>query len=173
MNSRLLLPALAASLLAFTACSTPPAQPTAAKADITVEFANPDKFRDATDSLGGHLDDNALESLRSCLKEKASARLAPGQKLSVTFTDVDLAGEFQPGARFDRVRLIKTIYFPRLEFTFTLADASGQTLKQGTRTLSDMDFMSNAGRIGSDQPYYYDKVLLEEWLKKEFPPAAR
>jgi hypothetical protein len=157
---------LAAGLLA--ACSTPTSRPGASPGAITAEFRDPDRFTDARDSLGGATDQHALDTLRTHLAEKAAPLLQPGQKLHVVFTDIDLAGEFEPGARFDRVRLVKPIYFPRLELAFTLTDATGATLKEGTRTLKDMDFLLNAGRIGSDQPYYYDKLLLEEWLKKEF-----
>jgi hypothetical protein len=153
-------------LLLLAGCSTPVTKPAAG--NVTVEFKDADNFRDATDSLGGHTDQNALAELRACLEQNAPAHLQEGQKLHVTFTDIDLAGEFLPGDRLDRVRIIKPIYVPRLEFTFAVTDAAGQTVKQGTRALTDLNFQVNAGRIGSDRAYYYDKLLLEEWLKKEF-----
>lgn len=171
MNNRLVSPWIIAGLL-LAGCETASVTPqdAAAPAEVTVEFANPDNYRDARESLGGHTDENALAVLRTYLQENAPAYLQSGQKLHVTFTDIDLTGEFQMsgGGRYDRVRLVKSIYIPRMELTFALTDAGGQIVKQGTRKLTDLNFQSAALRIGSDQPYFYDKVLLEDWLRNEF-----
>lgn len=139
-------------------------------AAVTVDFQNPDHFRDVRDSLGGGTDENALAALRTYLQENAPTYLQSGQKLHVTFTDIDLAGDFPAsgGGRYDRVRLIRSIYIPRQEFTFELTDSSGAVLKQGKRTLMDMNFQAAGLRPGSDQAYFYDKVLLEDWLRREF-----
>jgi hypothetical protein len=163
-----MLPLLAVGLL-LSGCTTPTAPNGVAAQDITVEFQNPDNFRDARDSLGGFTDQNALEALRTCLQENAPARLAAGQKLRVTFTDIDLAGDFLPGSSVDRVRIIRSIYIPRMELSFALTDAAGQVVKEGKRTLTNLDFQNTGRRIGSDQPFFYDRQLLEEWLRKEFP----
>lgn len=168
MNTRLALSLLVAGLL-LAGCSTPTASNGVTAADITVEFQNPDNFRDVRDSLGGPTDENALAALRTCLQDLAPARLKAGQKLRVSFTEIDLAGDFLPGGNTDRIRIIQPIYLPRQEFTFALTDSAGQVLKQGTRTLTDQNFQAGVRRIGSDQPYSYDKQLLEDWLRKEFP----
>jgi hypothetical protein len=171
MNTRLILCLSVAGLL-LTGCSTSsltaPGSVTAA--DITVEFQNPDGFRDARDSFGGATDEHALATLRAYLQENAPGRLQTGQKLRVTFTDIDLAGDFPGtgGGQFDRVRIIKGIYIPRQEISFTLTDAAGKVLKEGTRVLMDMNFQAAASRIGSDRAYFYDTMLLEDWLRKEF-----
>lgn len=160
---------LAATLL-FTGCTTPTANNGVTAADITVEFRDPDKFRDVRESLGGSTDESALAALRAYLQEKAPAYLQAGQKLRVTFTDIDLAGDFPGtgGGRYDRVRVIRGIYIPRQEFSFEVTDAAGQVAKQGTRTLTDLNFQAAGLRVGSDQPFFYDKLLLEDWLRKEF-----
>jgi hypothetical protein len=167
MNTRLAHPLLLAGLL-LAGCTTPTSSNGVAPADITVEFQNPDDFRDVRDSLGGSTDQNALASLRTWLQENAPASLAAGQKLHVTFTDIDLAGDFLPGSSVDRVRIIRGIYIPRMELSFAVTDAAGQVVKQGTRTLTNLDFQNAGRRIGSDQSYFYDKMLLEDWLRKEF-----
>jgi hypothetical protein len=167
MNIRLAHPLLIAGLL-LAGCTTPTSSNGVAAADITVEFQNPDDFRDVRDSLGGSTDQNALAALRTWLQETAPASLATGQKLRITFTDIDLAGDFLPGASVDRVRIIRSVYIPRMELSFTLTDAAGQVVKEGTRTLTNLDFQNTGRRIGSDQPFFYDKMLLEDWLRKEF-----
>lgn len=157
--------------LLLAGCTTPARQTGVTPADVTVDFQNPDDFRDARDSLGGSTDQNALAALRAFLQEKAPAKLQAGQKLRVLFTDIDLAGDFPAsgGGRYDRVRVIRSVFIPRQEFTFTVTDSSGQVVKEGKRTLTDLNFQASGLRIGSDQPYFYDKVLLEDWLRKEFP----
>ncbi len=167
MNITLVRPLLLAGLL-LAGCTTPTASNGVTAADITVEFQNPDNFRDVRDSLGGSTDQNALAALRTWLQENAPASLAAGQKLRVTFTDIDLAGDFLPGSSMDRVRIIRGVYIPRMEFSFVVTDAAGQVVKQGTRTLTNLDFQNTGRRIGSDQSFFYDKMLLEDWLRKEF-----
>jgi hypothetical protein len=167
MKMHLAHPLLAAGLL-LAGCTTPTSSNGVTAADVTVEFQNPDDFRDVRDSLGGTTDQNALAALRTWLQESAPARLAAGQKLHVTFTDIDLAGDFLPGANVDRVRIIRGVYIPRMELSFTVTDAAGQVVKEGKRTLTNLDFQNTTRHIGSDQSFFYDKMLLEDWLRKEF-----
>ena len=168
MNNRFILPLLAVGLI-LSGCTTPTSSNGVAAEDITVEFQHPENFRDASDSLGGFTDQNALDALRTWLQENAPARLATGQKLRVTFTDIDLAGDFLPGSSVDRVRIIRSIYIPRMELFFAVTDATGQVVKEGKRTLTNLDFQNTGRRISSDQQFFYDKQLLEEWLRKELP----
>jgi len=167
MKTHLACPLFIAGLL-LAGCTTPTPSNGVTAADVTVEFQNPDNFRDVRDSLGGSTDENALAALRTWLQENAPARLSAGQKLRVTFTDIDLAGDFLPGANVDRVRIIRSVYIPRMELSFAVTDAAGQVVKQGTRTLTNLDFQATGRRIGSDQAFFYDKMLLEDWLRKEF-----
>jgi hypothetical protein len=168
MKTSLTLPLLITGLL-LSGCLTPVDNGVTA-ADITVEFQNPEKFQDARDSFGGSTDQSALDALRAAVKDSARPHLKAGQKLRVTFTDVDLAGEFEPqaGPSASHVRFIKAIYMPRLTLTFELTDAAGAIVSQGSRTLNDMNYQSNSLRIGSDQPFFYDKVLLQDWVHGEF-----
>jgi len=169
MNIRLPLSLLIAGLLLLSACTTA-TQNGATEADITVEFQHPENFRDARASFGGAPDESALDTLRAALKTAARPHLKAGQKLRVTFTDIDLAGEYEPqaGPQADHVRFIKSIYIPRQVLSFELSDSSGAVLRQGTRTLTDMNYQANSLRIGSDQPFFYDKVLLQDWVHDEF-----
>jgi len=138
--------------------------------NVTVSFHESDKFTDAGSSMGGGTDTYYLELLQQHLQESAGRRLAPGQKLEVTITDVDLAGDFVPGrsASDNDIRIVREIYIPRITLSFRLLDAEGQVVKEGQRKLSDMNFMNNIGIIGRNEPLFYDKALLTDWLTKEF-----
>ena len=54
-------------------------------------------------------------------------------------TDVDVAGEFEPwrGPQFDRVRIMREIYPPRIDLEFRLTDYRGAVVREGRRRLRD------------------------------------
>lgn len=136
---------------------------------VTVSFHEADKFTDARSSFGGDTDEHYLELLSKHLQKVADKQLPPGLKLEVTFTDIDLAGDFQPTASSTQdVRIIREIYIPRMKLSFRLLDEEGKVIQEGERRLSDLDFMMNINPIGRSEPLFYDKTLLSDWVKKEF-----
>ena len=169
-NPRCLLFLALGSLLA--GCQTTPAVNNhVTAADVTVVFQDSDKFTDVRDSMGGPTNQAYLDILSKYLKEKAPARLQAGQKLTVTFTDIDLAGDFLPGRQpgFDRVRIIKAIYIPRMKLSFQVVDASSKVVKEGQRSLSNMNFQEEGLPFrSSSEELYYDRELLNRWLSTEF-----
>jgi hypothetical protein len=166
-----LLPLVAAGAL-FVGCqSTPKVDNGVVAADITVNFEQPDKFTDASEYLGGGASENVLSSLRDHLQKTAPRYLKAGQKLTVTFNDIDLAGDIPPSARAGAqdIRVVKAIYSPRQVITFQLTDASGAVIKEGNRSLSDLNFQSGSiDPRSSSESFFYDKQLLTDWLRKEF-----
>lgn len=141
----------------------------AAKApdNVTVTFQDPDKFTDVRETGSTITSIYYLDELRHCLQQTASPLLAPGQKLAITVTDIDLAGENlfnQP----HMIRIMKDLYPPRVHLKFQLLAADGRVLKEGERKLQDLDYLMQAGRPGSQDPLYYDKELLKRWLQNEF-----
>lgn len=140
----------------------------AADSAITVNFHESDKFTDARAHFGGDTDQGYLDALARHVRKEAANRLAPGQRLEVTFTDIDLAGEFIPTDpnQMD-IRIVKEIYMPRQTLNFRLVGEDGQVIKEGERRLTDMNFMNNNRIIGRNEPLFYDKSLLEDWLRKE------
>jgi hypothetical protein len=136
---------------------------------VTVNFKEAEKFTDAASRFNGGTDDGYLDSLRTHLQKIGDKEIAPGYKLEITLTDVDLAGEFLPtNVNTQDVRIIKDIYVPRVALFFRLLDADGKVVKEGERKLTDLNFMSNISLIDRNLPLYYDKALLSDWLKKEF-----
>ena len=59
--------------------------------------------------------DAILESLQLFLNEQIPHYVAAAQKLTITFNDIDMAGDFEPwrGPDASHVRIIKEIYPPR------------------------------------------------------------
>jgi hypothetical protein len=140
----------------------------AATSRITVAFDHPENFTDVKDRAlpteKGR--DEILSNIRNFVMDHADRILPAGDALSITFTDIDLAGEFEPqrGAQWDDVRIVKSIYPPAFNFTYTVTDASGKVIKQGTEHIRDMTFDT---RITFDRgdPLHYEKDLLDDWMR--------
>lgn len=143
---------------------------------VTVEFSDPDKFTDAADGQRGsdYGRDKNLEELKDYIVQRATKMLPEGQKLAVTITDVDLAGEVEPwrSPSAQDIRIIKDIYAPRIQLSFKLTDANGTVIKEGKRTLSDLSYTMKL-RVDRSDPRVYDKGLLDDWLRSEFGRAKK
>lgn len=114
------------------------AAPPAAGGNVDVVFFEPRKFTDVRDRAIGNCEDTScLDQLRDPLVAQARPIVPVGGILAVTFTDVDMAGDFEPwqGFRWDEIRVVKEIYPPRLQLAFWLTDASGEIVKEGGRDL--------------------------------------
>lgn len=166
------LPLLIAAVLAVaspwaTAVPDHPASPR-----VTVTWTNPAAFSDARYDQGfsRRNPEQWLGTLARYVQQRAARRLAPGQHLAVTFTDVQRAGIHEPwrGPLWSDVRIVKDPYAPSIDLRFTLTDANGKVLDEGRRTLRDLAFLHRGGRLGDD-PLHFEKRLLDDWLQREFP----
>jgi hypothetical protein len=141
-----------------------------------VNFSEPEKFADAADGQRGsdYGRDANLAELRDHIVRKANTYIPEGQKLVVTVTDVDLAGEIEPwrSPQLQDVRIIKEIYTPRIDLSYKLLDAGGAVVKEGKSQLRDLTFMMNINPNRND-PRIYEKALLDDWLRKEFGRAKK
>jgi len=110
-----------------------------------------------------------LTEFQKLVVKQAGAVLQPGQHLDVRITDVDLAGQVEPfrGSAATDVRVIKSIYPPEINLTFTLTGADGQVIEQGERKLRDAAFLDRGSASRSDS-YRFEKRLLTDWISKEF-----
>jgi len=161
---------LAATLVA--AASAFAASPATSTARVNVIFDHPEKFTDVKDSYMGtdRGRDNILALIKEYIEQRAPRYLPEGQSLSVTFTDIDLAGDFEPqrGPNMSDVRVIKDIYPPRLHFTYKLVDASGVVLKEGQEKLVELGFQMTASPLDSHDSLHYEKGMLDKWLHEQF-----
>lgn len=140
-----------------------------------VVFIDPDKFTDARDGYTGTDAgrEAILNQLRDYMLEQAQIYIPPSEKLIVSVTDVDLAGDFEPwrGSQWDNVRIVKDIYPPRMNVDFRLVDGTGKLIKGGTRKLTNLAFMTELTVQFQDDPLRYEKTLLHDWFRSEFPRA--
>jgi hypothetical protein len=160
---------LIAAALFAGGCQTIPKNPNpASPADVTVNFKDSDKYTDVRETANGSTSQYYLDELAKHLKDEAARRMTAGQKLTVTFSDIDLAGDILPGS-INNIRVIKEIYTPKMDLHFQLLDSTGAVIKEGDRHLSDLSYMQTVTPIvGQNEPLRYDKALLTDWVSKEF-----
>jgi hypothetical protein len=141
---------------------------------VTVIFDHPENFTDVKDAFmptdKGR--DAILEQIKQFVETKAASYLAAGQALEVKFTDIDLAGEFEPqrGPQFMDVRIVKDLYAPRFNLEFKLTGAAGKVISDGQRKLRDLNFMSRL-TLSSSEPLRFEKDILKDWLHDEIKSA--
>ncbi|RUO76853.1 DUF3016 domain-containing protein [Pseudidiomarina taiwanensis] len=155
---------LLAGLLSFPALA----------ATTQVTFKDPESYRDieAVNELQSRFEEKIFTGLREHFT--ALGELLPeSNQLNITVTELDITGRVEPtfgvgGAQ--AMRVVDRIDFPRIHFSYTYTDASGQVVKTEEVKLNDVGFeqgMRRALRSGRDQ-LYYEKKLLDEWFYKSF-----
>jgi hypothetical protein len=162
MKTSLPLSFFAALILALCGCESAPA--TGPHGKVVVNFDHPENFTDVKASYGGSTDQGYLDVIRLHLENRAGPLVPVDRTLTVTFTDIDLAGDIRP-TRTGDVRIVKNIYPPRMNFRFSLTDASGKVVKEGTEKLVNL-FPEMQTGIGRDEMLFYEKEMLNDWARK-------
>jgi hypothetical protein len=138
----------------------------AAPVRTEVVFDHPENFTDVKDSdlPSDRGRDDILGRIRTYLVSRSASLLPVGDSLKVTFTDIDLAGDFEPwhGPQWSDVRVVKEIYPPAFKFSYVVSDASGKVVKQGTENIRDLNFQTRVVLDTSDS-LRYEKDILGEW----------
>ena len=134
----------------------------------SVVFVKPETFTDAGYSKIARSSPAILLQLQRFIIETATAELPESLRLEIKITDIDLAGDFENfrGPQFEHVRVNKSIYPPRIVLDFRVLDAGGQSIKEGRRELSDLNYQMRVVSQREDS-LRHEKELLQDWLKQE------
>jgi hypothetical protein len=110
-----------------------------------------------------------VQDLAEYLRRRATARLPQGDRLEVTITDIERAGDYEPwrGMQFDSIRYMRDVYPPRITLDFRLVGADGSVRAQGSRKLMDMSYLQRSTPLGNTDPLRYEKRLIDDWLRDE------
>lgn len=144
-------------------------QATAAQAaQVEVKWSNPDKYSDVD---GGeehrqHFKDRTFKAFEKHFAKMAEL-LPEQQKLVLDVTNIDLAGDVNFGG-IKRIRIVKDIFFPRMEFSYQLLNADNSVVKSGEVSLKDMGFMMHSSLRYRNQTLGYEKEMFDDWFKKTF-----
>ncbi len=136
-----------------------------------VKWINPDDYRDV-DAGEGHRAKFKKRVFADFEKHfaKLAEKLPEGQILIIDVTDVDLAGDVNQSMR--RIRVVKDIFFPRIEFTYQVQDANKMEISTGEVNLKDMNFLMGSQLRYKNDSLGYEKKMLDEWFEKTFLSAS-
>lgn len=166
---RLAASAVAALILATTSAHAGTAS------QVDVQYVDPEHFTEFRRAgIGVARNERGwLDTLARHIAARVGPHLADGQRLTVVVTDVDRAGDYEPwhGGTTSDVRIVRDIYPPSIELTFTLLAADGTVLRAGRASLRDPGFMLRANRY-FDDPLRYEKSLIDDWVGNTFPAAG-
>jgi Protein of unknown function (DUF3016) len=164
--------AFVATALLASACAMPSSDPEQASR-VSVTFVEPEKFTDAKRSEMERSSAGLLAELHRFMVTTAERYIPTERRLYINILDVDLAGDFElfRGPDFDRVRITKGLYPPRIVLEFRLTDGGGRTIKEGKRELTDIDYQVRSAYPREDY-LRYEKDILSDWLRDEFGSNA-
>ena len=137
------------------------------RATVEVQYVQPAKFTDfniygrGSQWSGSYFATQISDDLRPSLERKV-----PDGKLTLRFTDIDLAGHY-PSRGGSSVRVVRGAIRPaRMSFAFALQDGSGRTLASGSTRITDTSSPSSlAHHPKRSQALYYEKRMLERWFR--------
>lgn len=138
-----------------------------------IVFRQPAKFDDIQDS--GHPTDRGelalLDRLQASLMKDAGRLVPAGDRLTLVFTNIQLAGRYEPwaGPRWFDVRIVRPEYFPYFDFSYRLTDSAGRVVQAGREQLRDLDFQLRPDLTEPD-PLRYEKDILREWMQRRIGP---
>lgn len=140
----------------------------ASAATVEVTWTDYDKYRDIDPGEGHrkHFRENTFENFEKHFN-KLAAKLPEGQVLKIEVTDIDLAGDTHD-AGISRLRIIRDIYFPRMNFSYQLIDANGSVMLTNEVVLKDMSFMMGASLRYRQDSLGYEKKMLDDWFFDTF-----
>ena len=137
--------------------------------EVSVIWQNPERYADIESN---DLDQQAFQTklFQTLEKEfsKQADSLPEGSKLTVTVTNLDLAGERRIRKDGDFQRVVKASNFPKIALDYSLTAASGAVLsEQQGMQYSDLDFLDAATMLSankSPRAFYYETEMIRHWF---------
>lgn len=159
---------------------TDPAAPRALATDgpVSVSWTDPARFTEITHS-GNRWEaarGNWVNELASHLADTAAARLPQDQRLEVTITDIDLAGDYEPwrGPRAASIRLLRDIYPPQIRLHYVLRGGDGGVLAEQDEVLGNLGYLQGLSTPSPrNRNLHHEKRLIERWVAGLLPGDGR
>ncbi|WP_169306969.1 DUF3016 domain-containing protein [Ferrimonas sediminicola] len=147
---------------------------------MTVVWENPDDYRDVKAASGrqDRYENHVFATLGKQFQKSLGPLLNDDEKLVITVSNLDLAGDVRPsfGATTNDIRIVKSVYPPRISFRWSLLDGSGNEVEGDRVELKDLGFERGPATARfNNEPLKYELAMIERWVRDEVPPvlAAR
>ena len=107
------------------------------------------------------------EEFRDEFIPMASRYVPEGHHLSLRFLDIDMAGDFEPhrGAELADVRILRSIYPPRLTVEYRVIGPSGEVVSSGRRAVNDLSYQ-NVVTFRRDERLFYETELALQLVRE-------
>ena len=147
--------------------------PLLAAGTVEVTWQEPDSYRDIrpADESPDRFRVRLFRALEQHL-DRLARELPDGDQLSITFTDVQLAGKVVTGQQ-GSVRIIRDSDPARLEFSYRLTDSWGKTLRKGRERLWGTTTSVPSLGLRRGEAFATEKGLLSQWFKRAFSDLPR
>lgn len=136
-------------------------------AAVTVTFVGAESYSDARQRFGP---EETVDEIKRHLESLGARYLSPSQNLAIEIRDIDLAGRnrlFFRGA-IDEIRVMNgRADWPSMKLRYTL-EADGKTSPSVEETIADMDYLHGPKLGDSRERLYYEKRMLDNWLRQRF-----
>jgi|Laugrespbdmm15sn_2_1035079.scaffolds.fasta_scaffold22135_2 hypothetical protein len=141
-------------------------------ATVEIEWQEPETYRDVRPGNESPVmfEERVIKALTGFFEEAAAAQLPADQVLHLKITDVDLAGDvdyfflnYTQG-----IRVMRDVFFPSIDFSYELKDASGAVIKSGEENIKDMGYLYSGANFVKNPPFNYEKDMIDDWFRKNF-----
>lgn len=155
------------SLIAVFCLAVGLVSPPSARAEVTVNVTEPDRF---TDAGFNPLDrQRNMQTLEKHLKSEGARCLRDGEQLDLDVFNVDLAGYnewwHRPG---DDLRVMRDVTWPRIELGYVWRDAGGGVLGEGRERIADMNYLLHSREANNALDRLpYEKIMLHDWFEQK------
>ncbi len=143
---------------------------TASAGEAKVSWGKLDEFTDI--HAGSEFKERFQERLTKEFEAVFSAfakKLPDGYELNIDVTDIDLAGDARPGQWMygQQIRVMREIYWPRMNFSYTLKNAKQEIIISGKEELRDMDYLHRFRIPSGNTTFEFEEKMLQDWFKKQ------
>jgi len=151
----------------------------AGPSNVRINFVHPEYFTDFRIQ-----DRNEIASVPIFRDEVSSylspivAKRFPGETLTLTFTDIDLAGRLGNRATFNQTRFNRE-FGPkpiRLSFNYAVTDPKGSVVAGGSKTLLSQDYLRDYvwyPQSLKTSTIFFEKATLLKWVRGLEPSSSR
>lgn len=138
--------------------------------EAKVGWGKLDDFSDVV--VGSESKERFRERLIKEFEEVFSAmakKLPDGYVLNIEVADLDLAGDARFVAWTDMypIRVMEEIYWPRMNFAYTLKNAKEEIVVHGKEELRDMNYLRGFKFPSGATSFEYEEKMLQDWFKKQ------
>ncbi|XLZ68052.1 DUF3016 domain-containing protein [Massilia sp. SR12] len=138
----------------------------ASAGSVKVTYQEPDKFIDVP-----YWEQDRAQLLKDVTAhfEQLAQKLPASQQLTITVTELDLAGRVEP--RRNTMRDIRILRggadWPTMQLKYALEEG-GKVIASGESSLNNMDYLHGINPYRGGDPLRYEKPMLDNWFKATF-----